>query len=239
MRLGSGGVGTLERRELRDEPLDAFRLRAARARDTGTARAGAASSSATASLAAIIRCSIRRCDSVCVRARISVTSPRSSKTNSGSSRVDGQRAALLARALQRRGGLARGRERRRPRLPRLLLAGEDAVDALVVQTLVRADHRAIEGSRARPRRRAARARPSRPGARAPDTSEQASLDSASRQHRLDGARHVDARRAPARLDVDRRALGHVRAHVGDVHPHARAARRRAPRPRSRRRSRAR
>src|SRR5439155_7830314 len=34
------------------------------------------------------------------------------------------------------------------------------------------------------------------------------------------SRHVHARRPPPRLDVDRRALAHVRAHVRDVHPHA-------------------
>ena len=43
------------------------------------------------------------------------------------------------------------------------------------------------------------------------------------QHRLDRAGHVHARRAPARLAVQRRALGHVRGDVGDVHPHARPA----------------
>ncbi len=79
--------------------------------------------------------------------------------------VDHERAAALARVLQRRGGCARGAQRRPPGLGGGLLAGEDAVDALVVQARVGADQRAVEGGAARAPRRAAPARRSPPRAR--------------------------------------------------------------------------
>ncbi len=44
-----------------------------------------------------------------------------------------------------------------------------------------------------------------------------------RQHRLHRPGHVDARGSPARLAIEQRALSHIRADVGDVHPHAHAA----------------
>ena len=59
--------------------------------------------------------------------------------------VDHERAAALARALQRGGGLAGDAQRLAPGLDGGLAAGEDAVDALVVKALVGADDRAVEG----------------------------------------------------------------------------------------------
>ncbi len=58
--------------------------------------------------------------------------------------VDDERSGALARRLQACGGRARGGERLGPRLLRALGGGEDAIDLLVVEALVRADQRAVE-----------------------------------------------------------------------------------------------
>ena len=178
-----------ERRELVDQPLAPPARRAARARGTAWAPCAPRASDATCSLAAIIRCSISRCDSVC---------------SAGSAAID---VALAVEHELRLAGLeldrgpwrrAARRAPRRPRAPRPeaapqgsgcpLAAGEDPVDLPVVEPLVGADQRPIEAAAPHPvavdlhldrdRRRG-------PG---PGTSEQALLDSAVGQHRLDRAR---------------------------------------------------
>ena len=182
---------------------------------------------ATASLAAIIRCSISRCDSV-ARRPASTTWPRAVEGELRLDALDRQRAAALAPGLQRRRRRPRGRERLRPRLLRVLRAGEDPVDPVVVQPLVRADRRAVEGRFDALRaaqleldgdRQAVDVRAQRAGV----------VRQRLGQHRLDRARHVDAGRAAVGLAVDRRARAHVGRDVGDVDPDAPAARRRAPR----------
>ena len=136
--------------------------------------------------------------------------------------VDRQRAAPLARVLQSASSPARRRQRRRPRLQWLLLSGEDPVDALVVQPFIGADQRAIE-LRALDLR-AIELQLGRHRQALSRWHERARVaGKLLRKHRLDGAWDVHARRPLARLDVHRRALGHICAHVGDVHPHARAA----------------
>jgi hypothetical protein len=60
-------------------------------------------------------------------------------------RLDGQRAAALAPRLERRSPPRAAGERLRPRLLRVLVAGEEAIDAVVVQALVGADRRAMNG----------------------------------------------------------------------------------------------
>src|SRR5262249_58834978 len=59
--------------------------------------------------------------------------------------VEHQRTPMLALDLQGRGGFARDLQRRPPGLARGLSSGEDTVDPLVVQALVGADERAVEG----------------------------------------------------------------------------------------------
>ena len=133
--------------------------------------------------------------------------------------LDGQRAAVLAAGLQRRRRRPRGRERLGPRLLRVLGAGEDPVHAVVVQALVGADERAIEGRLDGLRaaqleldghRQAVDVRAQRAGV----------VRQRLGQHRLDRARHVDRGRAPVGLAVDRRAGAHVGRDVGDVDPDA-------------------
>ena len=141
--------------------------------------------------------------------------------------VDDERAAALALALQRGGGLARGAQRRAPRLGGGLAPGEDAVDLLVVQARVRADHRAVEGGAREHRAVQLHLDGHR---HALDSGHQRARVAGERvrQHRLDGARRVHAGGAPARLAIQRRALRHVRGDVGDVHPHADRPRRALP-----------
>ena len=111
---------------------------------------------------------------------------------------------------------------------------------LVVQARVGADQRAVEGAAAHAPRRSSSSSTVTASRSAPGISEQASLESACGSIGSTAPGHVHARRAPApRLAVERAALAHVGADVGDVHPDPARAVRRAPRPRSRRRSRGR
>src|SRR3954447_16899552 len=97
-----------------------------------------------------------RCDSVWTVTPCDSTWPRGSKANSGSDpsicsapRVSRRRwsAAGAARAAagDLRPGTPRGGEGLAPRRLGGLRAGEDPVDAVVVQPRVGADHRAVEG----------------------------------------------------------------------------------------------
>ncbi len=225
MCFGSGGVGTPSDASCVDEPLDAFGLgalvhavqarhlrfceqvaRRLRWRRSSDARSGGGTRSACGHGSR-------------------PTLPCSSKANSGSGGVDHQRAALLPRPLQRRRRLARGRERLAP-WRRGAARRRRRCDRPARSPGARpSGSPSGRSSRSRPPRRRSSsstvtARRSRAGhERAGVVGERL------RQHRLDHARHVHARRAPARLDVDRRALRHVRADVGDVHPHARSGRR--------------
>ena len=141
---GSGGVGTSS-----DASWSTSRsTRSGSGRSCTRYRHGTprcASRPATASLAAIIRCSIRRWDSVWARARTLGDVTALVEGELGLGGVEHQRAALLARALQRGGGLAGGGQRLAPGLRGGLAAGEDAIDTLVVQARVGADQRAVEG----------------------------------------------------------------------------------------------
>ncbi len=137
-------------------------------------------------------------------------------------RLDRERAARLPRILQRGGGAARGGQRLRPRRARALGTGEDPVHPRVVQALVGADDRAVEGAAAQPR----------PVELELDRDREPVLVGHERaravgehlgQHRLDRAGHVDARGAPERLAVDGGARLHVVRDVGDVHPHPHGA----------------
>src|SRR6185437_4974550 len=134
-------------------------------------------------------------------------------------RVDRERAGGLSPALERGGGIAGCRQRLRPRPARALAAREDAVDAVVVQPLVRADQRAVERRRddLRPRELHlhGHGRAVEPGAqRARVAGERV------RQHRRDRAGGVDAGGALARLAVQARIEPHMRGDVRDVDPHA-------------------
>ena len=207
MRSGSGGVGTSARRagrpgarrarvralvhaiQARHASLGRAARRRPRWRRSSGARSGGGTRSAT-------------------RARISRTLPCSSKANSGSSRVDDERAARSRSALQRGGGV---RARRAAAAPHGSaadsLAGEDAIDPLVVQARVGADQRAVEGGAHDLRAVQLQLDGDGRGARRPGAASRRRSESAARQHRLDRAGHVDAGGAPARLAVDRRALG--------------------------------
>ena len=116
---GTGGVGDAERGELRDEPLD--RLALGPLVDAVAAPAPCARRAAArpASLATIIRCSIRRCDSVCTTplggGHVAVA--RRTRTPARTTRSPARRRAR-ALLVQRRRRLARRRERLRPRLLR-------------------------------------------------------------------------------------------------------------------------
>ena len=213
------------------QPLDRLRARAARGRGRAPGRSRSLSSRATGSLAAIIRCSISRWDSVCTDAprRVDVAARGRRRTPARRTRPPARRRGLAA-ALQR--GARRPRaagERLRPRRrARASVAGEDPVDAVVVQALVGADQRAVERRCARPPRRRAPARRSPPGGRR--------RDAASRR-RWTAPRAASARPRPGRRRSSRagrprgrrRARAHVRADVGDVDPDAPARPRRAPR----------
>ncbi len=130
-----------------------------------------------------------------------------------------QAAAAHPLGAERGRRFASGRERTRPRLRRILAAGEDAVDTLVVQTLVGADQRPRE----------ARANDTGAGQLELDADRLAVLPrheraflvrQRRRQHRLDGSRHVHAGRPPPRFAVEQRPRRDECRHVGDVHVHA-------------------
>ena len=118
---------------------------AARARGTARAACASPAAPATASLAAIIRNSISRCDSVCSDGsrRLDVPVAREAELRLDWTRRPARRAASRAVG-QRLRDLARRGQRPRPRLPRPLDAREDPVHARVVEPLVGADDRAVE-----------------------------------------------------------------------------------------------
>ena len=133
--------------------------------------------------------------------------------------LHGQRPARLPCRVERRRGGTRGLQRPSPRGLCELLAGEDTIDARVVQPRVGADQRAVECG----------AHHGRPVEVELDRDREPVLMRDQRagvvgerlgQHRLDLAGDVHARRAPERLPVDGRAGRHVRGDVGDVHPDA-------------------
>ncbi len=161
-----------------------------------------------------------RWDSVWMLGAIDTTWPLRSNANSGSGfsissalprlrRLASERAASRAAC----SGSAHGSAA-------LLGAGEDAVDARVVQPLVRADHR--PGERHPPHgpvvsdvhphrhREPVGVRAQRAGV----------VGQGLGEHRLDAPGDVDARAAPCRLAVDGAARRDERADVGDVHPDA-------------------
>ncbi len=132
-------------------------------------------------------------------------------------RLDRERALALPLGLQRGGGGPRRAQRLGPRLLRLLLPGEDAVDLLVVEARVGADRRAVEGDASDDGavqlqldrdREPVDVRPQRAGV----------VREPLRQHRLDLAGHVDGGRALERLAVDQVAGADVSGDVGDVDP---------------------
>ena len=142
----------------------------------------------------------------------------SSKLNSGSS---DSTVSAPARSRSRASAPAAARataERLRPRLLRALLAGEDPIDAVVVQARVGADQRAVEGAAADPpvlteleldgHRQTVGAGHQRAGVAGERV----------REHRLDRPGDVDAGGPAPGLAVQRAALGDVGADVGDVHP---------------------
>ncbi len=137
-------------------------------------------------------------------------------------RGDGERAASGPARLERGGDLAGGLERLRPRRLGALGAGEDAVDLRIVQARVRPDDAAVERAARQPRAREVEFG----GDREPvfvRTQRAGHVGERLREHGLHGRRDVDARRAPVRLPVDRRARLDVRRDIGDVHPHPDAA----------------
>ena len=120
----------------------------------------ASSSPATASLAAIIRNSISRCDSVCSDGSRLSTWPSRENAELGLGGLDGERsrasrASASAAATLR--AAASGSPTGRP-----LAAGEHAVDLRVVEPRVGADHRAVERGPPHLRARRTPSRPSRP-----------------------------------------------------------------------------
>ena len=160
-----------------------------------------------------------RCDSVCDRRHRLDEVAAAVEGELGLDRLDGQRAAALAARLERGRRRARGGQRLRPGVLRGLGAGEDAIDAVVVQALVGADERAVEGRL----HGLGAAQLELDGDRqAIDAGAQRAGVVGQRlgQHRLDRAGHVDRGRAPVGLAVDRPAGPHVGRDVGDVHPHA-------------------
>ena len=152
--------------------------------------------------------------------RLDVTLAREAEL--GLARLHGQRAARLARVRERPRHLARRGQRRRPRVERALGTGEDPVHTRVVEPLVGADDRAVEGRAAHVgaveleldgHGQPVLARHQRAGA----------VRERLGQHRLDQGGHVDRVRAPERLAVERGAGPHEGADVGDVDPHPHGA----------------
>ena len=192
--LGQRRRRHVERRELLDQPLDRAAGRAARARGTAPAAcasraasrpprwprsSGARSAGATRS--ARSRRSARR------------RGPRGENVELRLDRLDRERAARLARRLERGRGAARaaasgsahGSSARS-------LAGEDAVDLRVVEPRVGADQRAVEracGARFAPSNSSSTVTASRSS---PGTSEHARFESASGSIGSTSAGHVDA-----------------------------------------------
>ena len=202
-RLGQRRRGHLQRGELVDEALDAGGL-GALVHAVQAGHAALASSRATASLAAIMRCSIRRWDSVCAPARIAMNVAVRRRSELGLLGVEHERAAALALCAAARRRPARAACSGPATAPPARLgAGEDAVDLLVVQARVRADQRAVEGGAGRPRRRAARSSTVTAARSAPGTSEQASLESACGSIGSTAPGDVHAGCPPARLAVQR------------------------------------
>ena len=231
---GTGGVGTSSdsswaiRRSTRGGSGGSWTRKSA-----GSLRAS--SSPATASLAAIIRNSISRCDSVCCDGSRLSTWPSCENANSGSEDSTASAPRASRASASACADLARGTQRRGPGLERALVAREDAVHARVVEPLVGADDRAVE--RRPPHVRALELELDGHGQPVLVRDQRArAVRQRLGQHRLDQSRDVDRVRAPERLAVERRPGLHERAHVGDVHPHADRRRPAAPRPRSRRRS---
>ena len=192
----------LERRELVDEPLDARRVGLARARGRAPARRAAPAARRPARWR---RSSGARSAGGTRSARARAprrTLPCASNSNSGSlpSRSRARRARALVAAAPRAAAARRG-QRLGPRLVGRLAAGEDAIDALVVQPRVGADQRA---------RRTPRARPARPSSSSstvtaqrgprPGTQRAGVVRERLRQHRLDGPR---ARRRSSRAGAPR------------------------------------
>ena len=177
MCSGSGGVGDVERGELRDEPLD--RSRVGPLVDAVERRLLALGQQpATCSLARIIRCSIRRWDSVCTVA-MAPSRGRLVELELRLGRLDGERAAALAPASQRRGAPRARPRAARPRAPAPAPRRRRCGRPGRSQARVGADQRAVEGDRCE--RRAPRRSISTVTARrsSPGTSEQAPLESAS------------------------------------------------------------
>ena len=176
------------------------------------------SSCATCSLAAIIRCSIIRWDSVCSTGSADDDVAPLVELELGLAGLERQRRLRGPPFLERGRRRARDLERRAPAAGGAGPAVEDAVDAPVVEPLVGADHRAVERAAADAGavehdldrdREAILPRDERAGA----------IRERLGQHRLDRARHVHARAAPVGLTVEQRAGAHVGRHVGDVDPH--------------------
>ena len=209
---GTGGVGTSSDASWSTSRSTRARLRALVDAVQRRQLARSSSSVATASLAAIIRCSISRCDSVCSAGHgsVDVAVARRRRTPARRTRRPARRAPR-ARACERRGRRARGRQRLAPTAPRRRSAPAKIRSTRgVVEPLVGADQRAVE------RACAARRAPSKLEL---DGHRQAVLAGHERagvvgqrlgQHRLDRAGHVDARsRAGSASRSTARAGPHV------------------------------
>ena len=119
--------------------------RDARARGTASARAVDSSSRATCSLAAIIRCSIIRCDSVCSTGSAATTLPRLVERRTPARPTRATSAARDARRSPSAAAAARATPSAGPHAPAPRSRPvEDPVDAAVVEPLVGSDHRAVE-----------------------------------------------------------------------------------------------
>ena len=134
-------------------------------------------------------------------------------------RLDGQRAALVAGALQRRADCACRGQGLGPRRLRRLGTREDPVHARIVEPRVGADHGAVKRGAAH--RRALELQLDGDGQPILARHQRArAVGQRLRQHRLDQAGDVDAVGAPERLAVDGSAGADERGDVGDVDPHA-------------------
>ena len=176
---GSGGVGTLERRELLDQPRDPLRVGllvdAVERRHAACARAARPPARWRGSSAARSAGGPRSA----ATARAPTTSPSASKLELGLERLDLERRHAAAarpapppRARASASGSATGSGGGSR-------AGEDLVELVVVEARVGADQAAVEARRAAARRpRRARSRPSPRAARRPGARLQASSLSA-------------------------------------------------------------
>ena len=121
---------------------------------------------------------------------------------------------------QHRGDLAGQRQRLGDRLGRALAAGEDAVQLVVIQAVIRAHQRAVEGDLGDLPLGVDQHLGGHPG---PDIAgRQAAGAGAERvgQHRLDHAGHRGAVAAPQGLAIERALRPDVGGHVGDMNPDA-------------------